>query len=206
MKDLTPFTHSHTIARHSYVPYNIPMLELILAIVILLSVAIWIYNQLVRDRNQVLSAWSDIDVQLTRRHILVPQLVTVVKAYADYEKATMTAVTELRARSEAAAHLPEKAAYEDAMEHALHQLIIVAEDYPELKADENFRQLQNELTEVEDNIQYSRRFYNGAVRILNTRIQSFPHLLIARPFGFKLAEFFEVEDNGVRDAPQVELN
>ncbi len=99
MKDLTPFTHSHTIARHSYVPYNIPMLELILAIVILLSVAIWIYNQLVRDRNQVLSAWSDIDVQLTRRHVLVPQLVTVVKAYADYEKATMTAVTELRARS-----------------------------------------------------------------------------------------------------------
>jgi len=195
-----------TVARVFYNPYTLPMLELFIAIVILLTLGVWIYNRLVRDRNQVLAAWSDIDVQLTRRHDLVPRLVAAVKAYADYEKATMTAVIELRTRSETAVHLPEKAAYEDAMEQALHRLVMVAEDYPELKADENFRQLQTELTTVEDHIQYSRRFYNGTVRILNTRIQSFPHLLIARPFGFKLAEFFEVTDAPVRDTPQVELD
>jgi len=182
------------------------MLELILAAAIVLTAVIWIYNRLVSDRNQVLAAWSDIDVQLTRRHDLVPLLVTAVKAYADYEKATMTAVIELRACSEATTRPPKKAAYEDAMEQALHRLVLVAEDYPELKADENFRQLQTELTEVEDHIQYSRRFYNGAVRILNTRIQSFPHLLIARPLGFEPAEFFEAEDEGVRETPQVELD
>jgi LemA protein len=182
------------------------MFELALILVILLAIGIWIYNRLIKDRNQVLAAWSDIDVQLKRRHDLVPQLVTSVKAYADYEKATMTAVTELRARSEVASHLPEKAAIEDAMEKALHQLIVVAEDYPELKADENFRQLQTELTDVEDHIQYARRFYNGSVRIFNTRIQSFPHLLVSRPLNFEPAEFFEVEDASERESPQVELN
>ena len=182
------------------------MFETALIFVVLIAAGIWIYNRLIKDRNQVLAAWSDIDVQLKRRHDLVPQLVTTVKAYADYEKATMTAVTELRTRSEAASHLPEKAAIEDAMEQALHQLIVVAEDYPDLKADENFRQLQAELTDVEDHIQYARRFYNGSVRILNTRIQSFPHLLISRPLNFKPAEFFAVDDVAERTAPTVELS
>jgi len=182
------------------------MFELALLFVILLAAAVWIYNRLIKDRNQVLAAWSDIDVQLKRRHDLVPQLVTAVKAYADYEKATMTAVTELRARSESATHLPEKAAIEDAMEKALHQLIVVAEDYPDLKADQNFRQLQEQLTEVEDHIQYARRFYNGSVRAFNTRIQSIPHLLVARPLGFKAAEFFEIDEAAQRLAPSVELN
>ncbi len=182
------------------------MFEVALIFILLLLAGVWIYNRLIKDRNQVLAAWSDIDVQLKRRHDLVPQLVTTVKAYADYEKATMTAVTELRARSEVASHLPEKAAIEDAMEKALHQLIVVAEDYPELKADENFRQLHEEPTEVEDHIQYARRFYNGSVRILNTRIQSFPHLLISRPLNFAPAEFFEVEDATQRISPSVELS
>lgn len=155
---------------------------------------IWIYNRLVRDRNQVRNAWSDIDVQLVRRHDLVPQLVAAVKAYADYEQATMTAVTELRTRAEAAERLAEKAAYEDAMETGLHRLIAVQESYPDLKADANFRQLQTSLKEVEDHLQYARRFYNGSVRILNTRIESFPHLLVARPLGFQPAEFFEADD------------
>ena len=174
-------------------------------IVALALVGVWIYNRLVKDRNQVSNAWSDIDVQLVRRHDLVPQLVSAVKAYADYEKATFTAVTELRARSEAASHLAEKAALEDEMEAGLHRLIALAEDYPDLKADENFRQLQTSLTEVEDHLQYSRRFYNGAVRILNTRIQSFPHLLIARPLKFQAAEFF-VAQVAARSTPQVELS
>lgn len=166
--------------------------------------AIWIYNRLVKDRNQVRNAWSDIDVQLVRRHDLVPQLVSAVKAYADYEKATLTAVTELRARSEAASHLPEKAALEDVLADGLHRLIALAEDYPDLKADQNFRQLQASLTETEDYLQYARRFYNGSVRILNTRIDSFPHMLVARTLNFHAAEFFEA-DAAAQEAPVVKL-
>jgi LemA protein len=180
------------------------MISSLTVVAILAAAGIWIYNRLVTDRNQVHNAWSDIDVQLMRRHDLVPQLVTAVKAYADYEKATFTAVTELRTRSEAASNLPEKAALEDAMEAGLHRLIVVAEDYPDLQADENFRQLSTGLTEVEDHLQYARRFYNGAVRILNTRVESFPHLLIARSLGFKTAEFFEAEADA-RVTPKVEL-
>jgi LemA protein len=165
-----------------------------LVVALLAGLSIWIYNALVRDRNQVRNAWSDIDVQLVRRHDLVPRLVTAVRAYADYEQATLVAVTELRARSEVAERLSERAALEDAMEAGLHRLIAVQEAYPELKADENFRELQASLTEVEDHLQYARRFYNGSVRILNTRIQTFPHLLLARPLGFQPAEFFEADE------------
>jgi len=164
----------------------------VLALVV--GAAVWIYNRLVADRNQVKNAWSDIDVQLARRYDLVPQLVSAVKGYADYEQATMVAVTELRARSESSERLADRAALEDAMEVGLHRLIAVQEDYPDLKADENFRALQTSLTEVEDHLQYARRFYNGSVRIFNTRIESFPHLLLAGPLGFKPGEFFEADD------------
>lgn len=181
------------------------MIEFMILLVLVAATAIWIYNRLVRDRNQVRAAWSDIDVQLKRRHELVPRLVSCVKAYADYEKATLSAVTELRKQSIAMSRLPQKAAIEDAMQAGLHQLIVVAEDYPDLKADDNFRQLQTELTDTEDQIQYARRFYNGAVRQLNTRIQSFPHLLLSRPLGFVAAEFFEIENNS-RSVPTVELH
>jgi len=171
----------------------------------IIGAAIWIYNRLVRDRNQVRAGWSDIDVQLKRRHDLVPRLVSCVKAYADFERATLEAVTELRARSEQAADLGQKAAIEQAVEAGLHEVIVRVEDYPELKADHNFRQLQAELVDTEDKIQYARRFYNGAVRIFNTRIQSFPHLLLARPLGFKQAQFFAVDAADERIAPRVEL-
>jgi LemA protein len=170
----------------------------------LLVVGIWIYNGLVKDRNQVRNAWSDIDVQLRRRHDLVPQLVNAVKAYADYEKATLTAVTELRARSEAVERVSEKATLEEAIETGIRKLVAVAEGYPELKADANFRQLQDSLLDVEDHLQYARRFYNGAVRMLNTRIESFPHLLLARPLRFIPAEFFQAATDE-RAAPTVEL-
>jgi len=179
---------------------------LLLLGVALAATIIQLYNRLVKDRNQVSAAWADIDVQLKRRHDLVPQLVTVVKAYADYEQATLLAVTELRSRSEAARHLPEKAACEEAIAAGVQKLVVLAEDYPELKADENFRKLQSELTEVEDYLQYARRFYNGAVRIFNTRVQSFPHLLVAGPLGFKAAEFFAVDDAQERSAPRVEIH
>ena len=188
-------------------PYTAQMtIQVTIVVFAFAALTIWIYNRLIKDRNQVRSAWSDIDVQLIRRHNLVPQLVTAVKAYADSEKATMIAVTELRARSEAASRLSEKAALEDEMEAGLHRLIVLAEDYPDLKADENFRKLQEELVDVEDHLQYARRFYNGAVRIFNTRIASFPHLLIARPMAFQEAEFFEAAGAEARVAPKIELS
>ncbi len=180
------------------------MIELLSIVVLVGFVVVLLYNGMVGDRNQVLAAWSDIDVQLKRRHDLVPQLVTTVKAYADHEKATLAAVTELRARSEAAAHLPIKAAVEAEIEVAVHRLIAVAEAYPDLKANTNFLQLQRDLVEIEDHIQYARRFYNGAVRIFNTGIQRFPQLLIAQLSGFRAAEYFEVDD-AARTATRVEL-
>jgi LemA protein len=181
----------------------------ILLIALLAGLVLWgvlIFNRLVRDRNQVRSAWSDIDVQLTRRHDLVPQLVDAVRAYADYERATLSAVTELRTRAEAAGSLRDKARLEDEMEAGLHRLIALAEAYPELKADGNFLQLQRDLVETEDHLQYARRFYNGAVRIYNTRIESFPDMLVAKPFAFSPAEFFAVDDAEVRAAPRVGLS
>jgi LemA protein len=180
-----------------------------LLIVLPAGLVLWgvlIFNRLVRDRNQVRSAWSDIDVQLTRRHDLVPQLVEAVRAYADYERATLSAVTELRTRAEAAGSLRDKARLEDEMEAGLHRLIALAEAYPELKADGNFLQLQRDLVETEDHLQYARRFYNGAVRIYNTRIESFPEMLVAKPFAFSPAEFFAVDDAEVRAAPRVGLS
>jgi LemA protein len=178
----------------------------VIAIVIALILwAILMFNRLVRERNRVAAAWSDIDVQLTRRHDLIPQLVEAVKAYSDYEKATLLAVTELRGRSEDAERLSDKAELEDKIEAGLHRLIALSEAYPDLKASENFLELQNELTEVEDHLQYARRFYNGAVRIYNTRLETFPDMLIARPFGFRPAEFFEVPGAEARATPRVEL-
>ena len=182
------------------------MSELIITIAILVVAAIWIYNLLVKDRNRVLAAWSDIDVQLKRRYELIPQLVTTVKAYADFEKTTMTAITELRARSKAESHLPQKSALETQIGSAIGQLIIVAEDYPELNADSNFRQLQKDLTEIEDHVQYARRFYNGSVRIFNTRVESFPNFIVARLFGFEIAEYFEVDHADERKSSIIELN
>jgi len=181
------------------------VVELIAGLAIILAAVIWLYNRLISDRNQVLAAWSDIDVQLKRRHDLVPQLVATVSAYTAYEKATMQAVTELRSRSEAAAHLPEKARLEENIQNGISRLIVLAEEYPDLKADQNFRQLQSELTTIEDHIQYARRFYNGSVRIYNTRIQSFPHLLVASALKFKAAEYFEVDNDSQRAVPSVEL-
>jgi LemA protein len=172
----------------------------------LVLAGVLIFNRLVKERNQVLAGWSDIDVQLTRRHDLVPQLVTAVKAYADFEQATLTAVTELRSRSQATATLTEKAQLEEEMAGGIKRLIAVAESYPDLKADSSFQQLQRDLVEIEDYLQYARRFYNGAVRIFNTSIESFPGLLIARPMGFRHAEFFAVAGEEARDAPQIELS
>jgi LemA protein len=176
-----------------------------IALVICLSLIVvgtYLFNRLVKDRNRVRSAWSDIDVQLTRRHDLVPRLVEAVKAYAGHERATMEAVTELRNQSSVAERLVDKAGIEDQLEAGVHKLLLLAEAYPDLKANQNFLELQNELVEVEDHLQYARRFYNGAVRMLNTRVETVPDVAIAKIFQFQPAEFFIAEN---RDVPEVRL-
>jgi LemA protein len=152
--------------------------------------AVVVFNDLVAARNQVRAAWSDIDVQLTRRHDLVPQLVAAVQGYAGYERATLTTVTELRTRAVAAASLADKAEIEGELGKQIDRILALQERYPDLKASENFLALQRDLVAIEDHLQYARRFYNGAVRDLNTRIETFPALIVARAMAFKPAEFF----------------
>ena len=168
----------------------------------LLAAAIVLFNRLVANRNQVQAAWSDIDVQLTRRHDLVPRLVAAVKGYAGHERATLEAVTALRQQSVAAQRLADKAGLEEQLEQGVHKLILLAESYPDLNANENFLELQKSLVDIEDHLQYARRFYNGSVRALNTRIETVPDSFIARLFSFRHAEYFEADE---RAAPKVEL-
>src|SRR5215213_814037 len=177
---------------------------LLIVLVVALLGAVVIYNRLVRLRNQVQTAWADIDVQLKRRHDLVPQLVAAVQGYAGHERGVLTAVTELRAQAIALTSPAKLGQVEDSLEKSLTQLFALKEAYPDLKANENFLQLQRDLVQVEDNLQYARRFYNGAVRDYNTAIQRFPGMLIAGAAGFKPDEFFSA-DAGDRDAVKVEL-
>jgi len=169
----------------------------------LIAWAIWSFNRLVRLRNQSRTAWADIDVQLTRRHDLVPMLVESVKAYAGHEKALLENVAALRAQAMTLKSPQQLGQVESALEQGLGRLLMLQEAYPDLKANQNFAQLQAGLVEVEDHLQYARRFYNGAVRDLNDGIQRFPDALIARAFDFKAAEFFHAADDA-RVAPKVE--
>jgi LemA protein len=156
--------------------------------------AIAIYNRLVRQRNLVREGWSGIDVQLKRRTELVPNLVDTVKAYASHERGLFEEVTARRASSIAAHAVAEQATAERALQGALGRLLAVAEAYPELKANENFLALQEQLAEIEDQLQMARRYYNGTVRDLNIGIQSFPDTLVARPFGFSEEPYFDLDD------------
>jgi len=152
------------------------------------------FNELIAERNQVRAAWADIDVQLQRRHDLVPQLAATVKGYADHERATLSAIAELRTRAQAAGSVAERAQIETQIGAQASQLLALQERYPDLKASGNFLQLQRDLVEVEDHLQYARRFYNGAVRQFNTHIQHFPELLLAAPFGFGAQDFFQADE------------
>ncbi len=176
-----------------------------IALLVLLGWAILAFNRLVRLRNQVRAGWSDIDVQLMRRHDLIPNLVEAVRAYASHEKSAFERVTALRTEAMAASSPARLATIESQLEHDVGRLLILKEAYPELKASENFLQLQRDLVDVEDHLQFARRFYNGAVREMNDGVQRFPDQLIARPFGFKEAEFFEAGDDS-RAAPRLEMN
>ena len=179
----------------------IPLFLMLLAF---LAWGIFTFNRLVRLRNQVRAGWSDIDVQLTRRHDLVPMLVEAVRAYAGHEQSVFERVVVLRSAAMSAGSPARLAAAEAALEHELGRLMVIQEAYPELKASENFLKLQRDLVDVEDHLQFSRRFYNGAVRELRDGLQRFPDLLIAKAFGFRQEEFFEADD-GAGTAPKVDL-
>ncbi|MDB5177864.1 MAG: hypothetical protein JWO61_247 [Candidatus Saccharibacteria bacterium] len=168
---------------------------IIVGLIVVLGIFLWAtYNGLVTLRNRVDEAWSDITVQLKRRLDLIPNLVNTVQGYAKHEKSVFEEVTKARANALNAQGVKETAAAENQFEGALKSLFAVAEAYPDLKASQNFLELQNELVDTEDKIQASRRFYNGGVRDLNTKIELFPNNLVAAPLGFKKREFFELEE------------
>lgn len=152
------------------------------------------FNELIASRNSVRTAWADIDVQLQRRHDLIPQLAAVVKGYADHERETMTAVTELRAKAQQEASVAAKGQIESQISTGLGKLIAVQENYPDLKANENFLALQRELVDTEDKLQAARNTYNETVRTYNTQIQNFPDVAIAKPFGFGAMDYFQATD------------
>lgn len=174
----------------------------IIGIVVLLALFLWVtYNGLVTLKVRVDEAWSDITVQLKRRLDLIPNLVNSVKGYAAHESGVFEKVTEARANALNAQGVKETAAAENQFEGALKSLFAVAEAYPDLKANQNFLQLQQELVDTEDKIQAARRFYNGGVRDLNTKIQIFPNNVFAGMLGFKSRDFFEVEDMAKANEP-----
>lgn len=172
----------------------IPTLIIIGVVVLLAIITVVIYNSLVTMRVRVEEAWSDITVQLKRRYDLIPNLVNAVQGYAKHEREVFERVTEARSNALNAQGVQQTAAAENQFEQALKSLFAVAEAYPQLRASENFQQLQAELTDTEDKIMAARRFYNGATRDLNTKIEQFPSNVIAGMFSFKKREFFEVDD------------
>ncbi len=175
-------------------------LIILLAALVLYAVAL--FNSLVRLRNQKDNAWSQVDVQLKRRHDLIPNLVETVKGYAAHERELFESVTRLRGEAGRASGLADIATAEGQLARALGRIMAVAEAYPALKADANFRALQEELTSTENKIAFARQFYNDSVMHLNTRIQSFPANLVAGALGFAAAAFFELDEVSARAVPK----
>jgi len=177
---------------------------IVLAVIILLWV-IYTYNRLITLRNRTKEAWADIDVQLKRRYDLIPNLVETVKGYAAHERELFEKVTEARTKAMAAQTVKEKGEAENFLSQTLKSLFAVAENYPDLKASVNFLELQRELADTENKIQAARRFYNGNVRDLNIKIESFPSNIIAKIFNFQKAEFFEIEEAAAKEPVKVQF-
>ena len=175
----------------------------IVIVVILAFVVVGMYNGLVRKRNRSENAWAQVDVQLKRRHDLIPNLVETVKGYAAHERGTFDEVTAARTAAQQAQGPQAQAAAENVLTQALGRLFAVAENYPQLRATENFQQLQAQLSETESNIAVARQVYNDTVLTFNNAIQVFPAVLLAGALGFSKRDFFEIEDGAEREAPQV---
>ena len=181
-------------------------LIIILVLIVLAAfILIGMYNSLVQLRVRADSAWADIDVQLKRRHDLIPNLVETVKGYAAHEKGTFENIAKFRSQAIEATTPADKAQAENQLTGALKSLFAVAENYPELKASEQFTGLQTSLNSIEDNIQNARRYYNAVIRDYNTRVQSFPANIVAGMFGFQTKQFFEVESPQDRQNVQVKF-
>ncbi len=176
---------------------------IILLIVLVLFLGITLYNRLVSKRNLMQEAWSGIDVYLKKRYDLIPNLVETVKGYASHEKGLLEKVTELRTSAMQAPGTAAQIQSEKELSQALGRLFAVAENYPDLKASDNFRQLQDDLRSIESEIEMSRRYYNGTVRENNIQVEKFPGNIIAGMFGFSKGVFFEIENTGERELPKV---
>ena len=181
------------------------LIVIIVLLVLLALFVVWLYNNLVRQRNRVDNAWAQVEVQLKRRWDLIPNLVETVKGYAAHERETFEAVTNARVAAQRAQGPAEAAQAEGILSQALGRLFAVAEAYPELRATENFQQLQAQLADTENKVAVSRQVYNDTVLTYHNAIQTFPGTLLAGPFGFTKREFFEVEDAAQREAPSVDF-
>ena len=182
------------------------ILYIIIGIIILIGLwLVGVFNSLIRLRHRTNEAWSDIDVQLKRRHNLIPNLVETVKGYAKHEKGLFEKVTEARAGAVNAKGVEAKGQAENVLTNTLKTLFAVAENYPDLKANANFLELQRELSDTENKVQAARRFYNGNVRDMNIRVKSFPSRIVAGMFNFKKRDFFEIEEAEERKVPKVEF-
>lgn len=175
------------------------------AVLVIVAWLIIVYNSLVKKKNRAQEAWSDIDVQLKRRYNLIPNLVNTVKGYASHERELFEKVTQARAAAMGANGPGEQAKAENALSSTLKTLFAVSENYPQLKASQNFLELQRELRDTEDKVQAARRFYNGNVRDLAIKIESFPSNIVAKLFGFKKMELFELAEETARAVPKVEF-
>jgi LemA protein len=181
------------------------VIVIIVAVVaLLLLLLVYLYNKLVRERNRTQNAWSQVDVQLRRRYDLIPNLLESVKGYASHERATFDEVTRARTAAQQAQTVPEQAQAENALTAAIGRLFAVAEAYPQLRATENFQQLQQQLTDTEQKIAVSRQVYNDTVLTYNNSIQTVPTNVIAGMFHFEPRTYFEIEDP-VREAPRVQF-
>jgi len=176
-----------------------------LVVTVVIVWVVFIYNLFVRDKNLIKEAWSGIDVQLKRRHNLVPNLVESVRGYSKYEKNLFEDITRKRSEAVKVESIKDKAPAESDLSGMLKSLFVVAENYPDLKASQNFLDLQNQLVEIEDQLQYARRYYNGAVRNYNIRVESFPSNIIARIFDYKQDNFFEISLATERVTPEVKI-
>jgi LemA protein len=183
----------------------IPLIVILALIFILVVWFVGIYNALIRLRNQVKNAWSQIDVQLKRRHDLIPNLIDTVKGYMKHERETLESITAYRSQAMNASSVGEKAEAEGLLSGALGKLQIAVEAYPDLKANQNFLSLQEELTSTENKISYARQSYNDQVLFYNNKIQMFPSNIVAGMFTFKEEEFFELEDPAEKAVPKVEF-
>ena len=181
----------------------IPLIVVGVIVVLVIFFVIGIYNSLVRLRNQVDNAWSQIDVQLKRRHDLIPNLVETAKGYMEHERGTFEAITEARSRAMGANTVADASKAEGGLSDALSKFMLVVENYPDLKANQNFLSLQEELTSTENKIAFSRQGYNDQVLFFNNKIQMFPSNIIANSFNFTAREFFEIQNAAEREVPKV---